>query len=134
MHARLIICVFSAIVALLSVSGVEAASNLPAQSSTQAGVAVQATPRILDGSAWEFELAFNTHSRELTDDPAKEAVLVANGGAPSRPISWQGDPPGGHHRKGVLRFNSISPQPQAIELRIQRPGESAPRSFRWQLK
>ena len=45
-----------------------------------------------------------------------------------------GDPPGGHHRKGVLRFAPIAPVPDAVELRLQRPGESAPRSFTWTLK
>jgi hypothetical protein len=49
-------------------------------------------------------------------------------------MAWDGAPPGGHHREGVLRFKPISPQPQAIELQFTRAGEGAPRSFRWQLK
>lgn len=44
---------------------------------------------------------------------------------------WLGDPPGGHHRKGVLRFNAVEPQAREFELRIMRPGESAARVFRW---
>jgi len=35
---------------------------------------------------------------------------------------------------GVLNFAPINPQPVAIELQIQRPGEPAPRRFRWLLK
>ena len=132
MRTRLIALVFSASLAIIAAGGAGAASSLPSQSTAQGGVAVQATPRDLGGNAWEFDLAFNTHSGSLTDDPAKETVLIADG-ATHRPIGWQGDPPGGHHRKGVLRFKPISPRPQAVELKIQRPGESASRSFRWQL-
>jgi len=134
MRTRLITLVFSASLVMIAAGGAGAASSLPSQSTAQGGVAVQATPRNLNGNAWEFDIAFNTHSGDLADDPAKEAVLIVDRDASHRPIGWQGDPPGGHHRKGVLQFKPISPQPHAIELRIQRPGESAPRSFRWQLK
>ncbi|MBI3938918.1 MAG: hypothetical protein HY323_18250 [Betaproteobacteria bacterium] len=121
--------------AALFVAGSRAAtSDLPAQSSTQAGVTVKAAPRSLSGSAWEFEIVFDTHSGELTDDLEKTAVLIADGGASRSPLKWQGDPPGGHHRKGVLLFKPVSPRPGSIELRIQRTGEASPRSFRWQLK
>ena len=36
--------------------------------------------------------------------------------------------------KRVLQFKPLSPLPEVIELRITRPGEPAPRSFRWKLK
>lgn len=110
-----------------------AADALPAQSSSAAGVTVKATPRSLSGPVWEFELAFDTHSQALNDDPAKSASLHA-AGASAAPLAWQGDPPGGHHRKGVLRFKAITPKPAALELRLQRAGESSPRVFRWPLK
>ena len=103
------------------------------QSSSAAGVTVKVTPRDLSAAVWEFELAFDTHSQPLNDEPAKTAALVADGKLLA-PTGWQGDPPGGHHRKGVLRFTPMSPRPAALELRLQRPGESAPRVFRWQLK
>jgi hypothetical protein len=47
---------------------------------------------------------------------------------------WDGDPAGGHHRKGVLRFKALSPRPDALEMRILRQGETAARTFRWKLK
>ena len=110
-----------------------AAGALPAQSSSAAGVTVKATPRTLAGPVWEFELVFDTHTQDLNDDPAKSASLHA-AGASAAPLAWQGDPPGGHHRKGVLSFKAVTPAPAALELRLQRPGEPSPRVFRWKVK
>lgn len=120
---------------ILFAPAAEAASPaLATQSSSAAGVTVKVTPRTLAGATWDFEVAFDTHSQNLTDDPEKSAVLVADGGAPRAPAKWQGPPPGGHHRSGILQFKAVSPMPAVIELRITRPGESKPRSFKWQLK
>jgi len=134
MRTRLIVFLLSLTAILAAVPGAQAAPNLPPQSSSQTGVTVQVTPRAISGSTWEFEFSITTHSGDLSEDFEKAVVLVADGGTSYAPVAWQGDPPGGHHRKGVLRFKAISPQPQAIELRLQRPGEPSPRLFRWQLR
>lgn len=115
-------------------AGALAAGNLAPQSSSQSGVTVKVTPRNLAGAAWEFEVVFDTHSQELKDDLLKAAVLIADGSAPSSPTGWQGDGPGGHHRKGVLRFKPAAASPARVELRLLRPAETAPRVFRWQLR
>lgn len=115
-------------------TGAVAAPTLSAQTTSAGGVTVKATPRNLSGKAWEFEIVFDTHSQDLSDDLMKAASLAAEGGTSIPPVAWQGDPPGGHHRKGVLRFDAIAPMPASVELRIQRPGEPAPRAFRWQLR
>jgi hypothetical protein len=111
------------------------APALAAQKSVERGVTVSVRPLDLSAAAkrWAFEIVFDTHSAELSDDLAKVATLVDDRGAEHRPASWQGDPPGGHHRKGVLDFAPVAPRPEAVELRIQRPGEPAPRAFRWRL-
>ncbi|MDH4189122.1 MAG: hypothetical protein OEW21_02800 [Betaproteobacteria bacterium] len=103
------------------------------QSSTIDGVTLTATLRIA-GPLWGFDLADNTHTQDLADDPAKTARVFADGVSGDAALGWQGDPPGGHHRKGVLRFKPVSPAPRAIELRIERPGEATPRSFLWTLR
>lgn len=133
MRSRLILSSLSLCAALFAVTGGAAAQSLAAQKTAVAGVTVQATPRALPGGAWEFEIVFDTHTQELNDEPAKSASLVADGRTLA-PAGWKGDPPGGHHRKGVLRFDAVSPPPEAIELRIARPGETAPRSFRWRTR
>jgi hypothetical protein len=134
MRTRLIIIISWMVAALLATSTALAASALPTRTTSQAGVTVKATPRALEGSVWEFDVVFDTHSQELKDDLEKTAVLSVAGGETLTPLKWQGDPPGGHHRKVVVQFKPVSPRPASIELRITRPGESKPRVFQWALK
>lgn len=108
-----------------------AAQPLKTQTSNKDGVTVKATPVKLEGAVWEFQLVFDTHSQELSDDMMTVATLVGPNGTQVKPTAWNGDPPNGHHRKGVLRFNALTPPPDVIELRIARPKESASRDFKW---
>lgn len=104
------------------------------QSSTEQGVTVKVTAKAIgspDGR-WEFSIVLDTHSADLNDDLMQSATLTTNDGRTLKPTSWTGAGPGGHHREGVLAFDVPAPRPTAIELRIARPGESAPRTFRWQ--
>jgi hypothetical protein len=110
------------------------AQSLIPQTSNRSAVMVKATPKNIQGDVWEFEMVFDTHSQELNDDLLKNAVLIAADGMPIVPTAWRGDPPSGHHRKGVLRFNAVKPRPDVLELQITRPGESAPRIFKWNMK
>lgn len=81
----------------------------------------------------DFLLILETHTRSLNDDLAKSAVLIADG-RQYLPLGWQGAPPGGHHRKGELRFKAIVPQPSVLELQLRLAGDPSPRSFKWQVK
>lgn len=113
-----------------------AASHLGVKKSSERGVAVAVTPKNVasDAKVWEFRVVLDTHSQDLSDDLARSAALVDAAGRRQAAVAWEGAPPGGHHREGVLKFNPLSPPPQAIELRIQRTGEAAPRVFRWPLQ
>ena len=134
MRARLTAFI-SGILVILLAAGVFAA-ELRAQRSSAGGVTVEVTPQNLAASArsWDFKVSLDTHSAELNDDLVKTATLLDEKGGRHIAVKWEGAGPGGHHREGLLKFNAISPQPAAIELQIQRTGESKPRSFRWQLK
>ena len=127
-----VIAFFTAILFGLGAS----AAELAQQSSQAGGVTVRVKPADVSGKAatWSFQVVLDTHSGDLSDDLAAAAVIVDAGGKKYSAVGWEGDAPGGHHRKGVLRFKAPSPRPHSIELRIQRPGEAAPRAFRWQLK
>lgn len=113
-----------------------ATAQIAPQKSVQGGVTVDVTPTEIGAGAreWTFKVVLDTHSQELADDLVKTAVLVDGAGRETKALGWEGAAPGGHHREGVLRFAAIQPFPAAIELRISRSGEGAPRSFRWQLK
>ena len=127
----LFVCLFTAVIALPA-----AAAELKSQKTAGGGVTVTVTPQILaqDAKTWDFKIVLDTHSQDLRDDLMKSAALLDGSGARHAPVAWDGAAPGGHHRTGVLRFKPISPRPQAVELQISRPGESAPRAFRWQLQ
>ena len=114
----------------------KAAAGLESRTSTTSGVTVKVTPKNVASSAttWEFAIVLDSHTQDLSDDLLKSARLIDGENRQHAPIAWDGAPPGGHHREGVLRFKPIAPAPQAVELQITRPGESTPRSFRWQLK
>lgn len=101
------------------------------QTTVERGVTVKVTPKTLSGAEWEFGVVLDTHAEDLKDDLEKAAVLFVDG-REIRPSQWQGPGAGGHHREGVLRFPAAAATtPGALELRIQRSGEAAPRVFRW---
>ena len=105
------------------------------RSSSDRGVTVKVTPRLIGSldSRWEFSIVLETHSADLSDDLTQSATLTTNDGRTLKPTGWVGAGPTGHHREGVLAFDVPPPRPGAVELKIARPGESAPRIFRWQL-
>jgi hypothetical protein len=113
-----------------------AAAQLATQKMVANGVTIAVTPaNLVQGAkSWDFTIVFDTHTQDLSDDPAQSAVLLDGKGNEFKPSAWDGAGPGGHHRQGVLKFNAITPQPESVELRIVRPGEAAPCVFRWQLK
>lgn len=134
MRSRLTTFIAGILITLLAAGAF--AAELGVQRSSTSGVTVAVTPQGLDASAksWDFKVVLDTHSGELNDDLVKTSTLIDDKGGRHVPLKWEGAGPGGHHREGTLKFNTISPPPAAIELQIRRPGEAKPRSFRWQLK
>lgn len=125
-----------AAVVMAAATSVASAREFAEQTSRDRGVTVRVKPLDVSASAktWAFEVVLETHAQELSDDLVRVTTLNGAGGAPQAPTGWEGDPPGGHHRKGVLRFAPLAPATETVELRIQRPGESAARKFQWSLK
>jgi hypothetical protein len=120
---------------LLYALGVTAAELAP-QKSQAGGVGISVKPTDVSAAAttWLFQVTLTTHSGDLGDDLTQTATLVDATGKQHPAAGWDGDPAGGHHRKGVLRFKALSPRPDALEMRILRQGETAARTFRWKLK
>lgn len=113
-----------------------AAPAFAAQSSEVGGVKVVVTPTALGPgvAVWEFKVVMDTHSEPLDDNLTEAAVLIDEAGSRYSPATWQGDPPGGHHRSGTLRFPAPAEMPKAVELQIEGVGGIDTRSFRWELK
>ena len=128
---NLILCALAAALASAPLSA--GGPTLAAQSSSVAGVKITVEPKGFprDATTWTFAVTLETHTQDLDDDLVESTTLLA-GGTPHRPLGWDGPPPGGHHRKGMLRFAAVTPLPQTVELQIRRAGEPAPRVFRWQ--
>jgi hypothetical protein len=120
---------------LASVNAPAFAQAIPpaAQSSVASGVTVKVTPRDVAPAAetWAIDVVFDTHTQELSDDLLKTTVLVTDDGRELKPSAWKGAAPGGHHREGTLEFTAPQPAPKAFELRMQRPGETQARVFRF---
>lgn len=119
----------------LILPGITQAADLETQTNREGAVTVKVTPmRISPGTkSWDFEIALSTHSVPLDQDMARVSALVADSGKPQSPLAWDGDPPGGHHRKGVLRFQSPTVMPRQVELQINGIGDVKQRVFRWSL-
>ncbi len=121
---------------MLAALGAQAQEHpYPPQVSSEGGIKVTATPQNLAPGAktWDFAMVIETHTGALGDSLTESSVLIVDG-TKYRPLSWRGDPPGGHHRKGVLSFAAISPTPASIELQMTLGNDAAPRSFTWRLK
>ena len=109
-------------------------NNFEIKTNDDSQVSVTVAPKNISNNAdtLDFELTFNTHSVELSEDLIQVSTLIDGNGREYKPISWDGDGPGGHHRAGILRFRPISPLPESIELKIS-VGQTE-RSFKWNLK
>jgi hypothetical protein len=130
---------WSAALVLLAVAA-GAPLLLPAQSeplamkeNKEGPVRVAVAPQSVSGDAWRFAVQFNTHVMPISQDMMTVASLSDGGGAGEKPMAWEGDPPGGHHRRGVLVFKPIEPMPAAITLHIREVGGIADRTFTWTL-
>ncbi|OHC74955.1 MAG: hypothetical protein A3G18_01365 [Rhodospirillales bacterium RIFCSPLOWO2_12_FULL_58_28] len=98
-------------------------------------VTVKVTPQMLSASAklWQFQVVLDTHSVALDQDMLAVAVLVDSAGGEHKPAAWDGDPPGGHHRQGLLTFKPTAPVPSTVLLKIRTVGGVVERSFTWKL-
>src|SRR3990170_2327166 len=94
------------------------------------GVTVRVEPVRIDGSGAVFLVTLETHTVELTADLGRTARLDVDG-VGWGPARWVGDPPGGHHREGELRFGASGPAEE--EARLTLGGLPEPVEVRWRL-
>lgn len=80
----------------------------------------------------EFDISLATHAGDLNEELDKTATLTDENGIKYQPTSWQGDSPGGHHRKGKLIFDNIPYIIKIIQLNLGTIAGSE-RRFEWKL-
>ena len=134
--SRILIAATVLSVAFLGALHSFAAPTLTARTSDDAGVRVVVTPKVYGPSAavWEFSVVMDTHVKPLSENLTQAAILVDGAGRRYQPIAWQGDGPGGHHRKGVLQFSRPAETTKSIELQLAGVGGVAIRTFRWEVE
>ena len=104
------------------------------QENQEGSVTVKVKPKtIAAGYPLEFEITLDTHSGSLDQDLTKISILINDKEEEFNPIAWEGDPQGGHHRKGILKFKP-TPTPKSIELRLNNIGDVDERVFSWDLE
>ena len=97
-------------------------SSTPLPTLSPSAVEISVLPRAIGEnlSSWEFNVELTTHASSLEQDMLKISTLTDFGTKKLyTPIAWDGDPPGGHHRSGILKFNAIDPYPSWIIVTIE---------------
>lgn len=132
---RIPACCSAALVVLALTIPAASAQSLPSRENDEGYVMVTVTPvEVAKASAtWRFDVRFNTHVSPITQDMMAVTALDDGKGYREKAVAWQGDPPGGHHRKGILLFKGISPYPATITLHIREVGGVPDRTFTWNL-
>ncbi len=90
--------------------------------------------QLLPGRPAKFEIRMNTHSGDLSQDLVAVCTLKDSSGREYRPINWDGSPPGGHHRSGVLEFSELGEGAQSITLVIREVANVPERVFNWTME
>jgi hypothetical protein len=113
----------------------QAPLSFETQANNEQAVTVEVTPRNLaEGSTMlEFDVAFETHSVDLGFDPAAVSVLRDGQGRDYPATAWEGDPAGGHHRSGTLRFEIPNGPTDSVEVIIRNVAGVPERVFQWDL-
>ncbi|HCM38100.1 MAG: hypothetical protein UV61_C0009G0038 [Candidatus Gottesmanbacteria bacterium GW2011_GWB1_43_11] len=98
-------------------------------------VTVSITPvRLTPGTQPQFQIAFETHSVELDFDVAKITTLTDQQGQQFPIPIWDGAPPGGHHRQGILTFpQTLNTSVKSLNLTLTDIAGIPERKFTWDL-
>ncbi|MEW6295241.1 MAG: hypothetical protein AB1467_03000 [Candidatus Diapherotrites archaeon] len=108
--------------------------NLGTKTNNENEVSVDVTPIDFSfGSEVRFNIGLNTHTGSLDYDLTKISVLQDDKGNSFNPIKWEGPPPGGHHRTGILTFPKLGEKTSSIKLVIKGIYDVPERVFVWQL-
>lgn len=94
------------------------------------GVTFKMKPIDYEGEGIAFSTSIDTHSGALDFDMTEISRLVV-AGTSYEAILWDGSPPGGHHRSGVLVFPNPTGGNGEMSLTIIGVGDVPERVFQW---
>lgn len=127
--AVVLISVWMISVGMLHITEAEAYER---QSNKERGVRVEVVPvQVKPGRQIRFEVRMSTHSVPLVQDLMAVSVLDDGIGNLIEPVNWEGSPPGGHHRRGILSFPELSDQMKMLTLIIKGVSGVEKRRFQW---
>ena len=125
----------SLVTLLLLINFAVDAAAYKTKSNKQNRVRVDVRPvQLLPGKPAKFEIRMNTHSGDLSQDLVAACTLKDNSGREYHPTSWDGSPPGGHHRSGVLEFSELGEGAESITLVIREVANVPERVFNWSIE
>jgi hypothetical protein len=97
------------------------------------GITFTITPvEFYKNQSLKFDIRIDTHQGALDFNLEEIAVLETSDGNKYDPLSWEGSPPGGHHRSGRLSFPIVD-ENISLKLIIYGVGGISERVFMWTL-
>ncbi len=94
------------------------------------GIKFTIKPTDYEGEGIAFSTKIDTHTGALDFDMTQISRLVV-AGTTYEPILWDGAPPGGHHRSGLLVFPNPTGGSGEMSLTIVGVGDIPERVFQW---
>lgn len=136
----IIIVSFSFLLASCKTTNVTSATDdivefdLPAKTNSENSVSIEVKPiEFSYEKPVKFDITIDTHQGSLDFDLTKISVLEDDKGNVYQPLSWEGSPPGDHHRSGILSFPKLSERTKFIKLTIKNVYNVPERVFEWNL-
>ncbi len=113
---------------------IETVVDMPTKINDENGVNIEVTPVdfSLDNPV-KFDVTITTHEGALDFDMKEISSLEDGEGNEYLPLSWEGSPPGGHHRSGTLTFPALEGETKQIKLTIENVYDVQKRVFIWSL-
>ncbi len=108
--------------------------SITQQESDENNVVIVVKPEVLQvDENPRFEIEFSTHSVNLDFEVSQISKIADGKGNEYTNSVWEGSPPGGHHRTGILTFNEPLKKSSGIQLIMQDDTSIGKRIFEWKI-